>query len=185
MSVSSIELLHDERWYCERWVEVSKCLDLITETLIRPFLSASVDPGKGGWKEQSKKIVLDIKEDQDPGWFIVIFSSYWMGSWAVFWWVLIACTRTKEQQQLKLLLLVQNKLTRCKLPWICRETLCVYHPCFLYCHMLHCKATGSLLSVEDIGTCQWSAPGENGLLYLSFLFSHGRNLCCITTSCVL
>lgn len=94
---------------------------------------------KRGIKRVKKNIVPGIKQDQDPGWFRVIFSPDWMGSWAVFWWILGICTRTREQQQLKFSFLVQNKLTRCELPpQICRATLCVHHPCF--CTIMCCIA---------------------------------------------
>lgn len=42
-----LELLHNELWYGEQWVELSMCPDLIMENyFLRSFLSVSVDPGK-------------------------------------------------------------------------------------------------------------------------------------------
>ena len=155
--------------------------NLFNETLLKYKCRSR----KRGIKTAKKNIVLGIKQDQDPDWFKVIFSSDWMGPWAVFWWILGTRTRTKEQQQLKFLLLVQNtdQMRAASLD-LQSNSLCV-PPLLLYYHVLHCKATHGLLSVEDFGVCQQWAPGGNGLLYLSFLFSHGRNLCCITASYVL
>lgn len=116
--------------------------------LIRLLLNTIVDTGKGGIKRTKNNAALGIKQYQGPDRFKVIVPSDWRDLELLFWCFLSIWTTTREQQQLKLLLLVQKKLTRCKLPlfgswlvlpqtpWICRATLCVYHPCF--CTVICC-----------------------------------------------
>lgn len=110
-------------------------------------------------KRANKNTVLGIKQDQDRGCFKVIFSSDWVGSLNSFFFLRgggIPCTTTKEQQQLKFLLLIQNKLTRCDLPpWIHKAIICVSHPCFgkTMCCIAN-KATQGLLILAGL----WHVP---------------------------